>query len=306
MIIHNKQMINRSENVDDRSRNGSNAENFPKWKDLSFIKKVETTLEEPDLVNGYSLWRIRHFFSIHRDFSDFVVCNNEKERLQSNEFFKRIYNCLDFNCNLRANVMELFVQEFTSNQLACIDQVYKHYTRCGGNDDLYPKWLLFDYIDNEGKNTYDLGDKGALKARIQSINQIEYEVFVNSIIEIFEMEEDLKALELEHLVSDGRVNREIRERREEDFINKHLNEIKEIWEANKHKNGYLRIIVMPDYTPIDYGFQFIEDTIEKYSFHLLGISRSNSYVLVHFLWLATVTHLSLAIPYEMTYIKIEN
>ncbi|MGI6322617.1 MAG: hypothetical protein ACOXZO_04785 [Bacteroidales bacterium] len=298
-------MLKNNENVDDRSRNGSNAESFPKWKDLSFIENVERILIKPNLVNGYSPCQIRRFFELS-DSSDFVVCNNEKERLQSNEFFKRIYNCLDFNCNLQANVMELFVQEFTLNQLACIDQVYKHYIRCGRGDDLYPKWLLFDYIDNEGKNLYDLGDKEVLKARIQSINQIEYEVFVNFIIEVFEMEEYDKAVILKHLVSDGHVNREIREKREQDFINKHLNEIKEVWEANKHKEGSIQITVKPDYTPSDTGFQFIEEQTEKYSYRLLGISRSNSYILVDFLWLATITHLSLAIPYEITYPEIEN
>ena len=46
MIIHNKQMLNRSENVDDRSRNGSNAEHPPKREIVSLIKAVEKTAGE--------------------------------------------------------------------------------------------------------------------------------------------------------------------------------------------------------------------------------------------------------------------
>ena len=95
-------------------------------------------------------------------------------------------------------------------------------------------------------------------------------------------------------------------RRQEDFINRHIHEITEMWEANKHKNGYLRIFVKPDYTPSDAGFQFVEETFERSSFQPLGISRSNSYALVHFLWLATSTMFKLALPYEITYPEIEN
>jgi len=298
-------MSKKNENVDDRSRNGSNAESFPKWENLSFIKKVETTLEEPDLVNGYSLWRIRYFFSIHRDFSDFVVCNNEKERQQSNEFLERVTNCIDFNCRLRANVINHFRHEFTSNQLACISHVYKFYLPCAAFEDLYPKWLLFEYIDNEGKNTYDLDYTEAFKARIQSINQIEYEVFVNSIIELFEMKEDLKALEFEYLAKDGRKIGEIRKRREEDFKKKHINELKEICEANRHKSGYIKVNVKPDYTPDDDGFQFIE--LHEYPpCSIPDMYKNNSYVMVYLFWeLTTITEVW-KIYYDKTYPEIEN
>ena len=176
-------MLKSNENVDDRSRNGSNAENFPKRENVSFIKMVEKTLGRRNLISNYSMWQITKFFRIH-EFADFVVCNNEEERQQSNEFFRRVAYYLIFNRHLRTKVRELYYFKFTSNQLACINHVYKGiYVPVGEYDELYPKWLLFDYIDNEGENTFDLGDTEAFKTRIQSINQIKFEIFVNSIIE---------------------------------------------------------------------------------------------------------------------------
>lgn len=92
-----------------------------------------------------------------------------------------------------------------------------------------------------------------------------------------------------------------------DFINRHIGELVELWEANKHKKGYIEVYVKPDYTPYDCGFKFIEKRIKKSSFKPFGESRTDTYVLVHFLWQATYTQYKMAVPYELVYSpEVEN
>lgn len=299
-------MLKSNENVDDRSRNGSNAENFPKRENVSFIKMVEKTLGRRNLISNYSMWQITKFFRIH-EFADFVVCNNEEERQQSNEFFRRVAYYLIFNRHLRTKVRELYYFKFTSNQLACINHVYKGiYVPVGEYDELYPKWLLFDYIDNEGENTFDLGDTETFKARIYTIHQIEFEVFVNLIIEIWEADKDKVALECEYLAKDWRDIQEIRERKQEDFKKKHINELMEICEANKNKSGYIKVNVKPDYTPDEDGFKFVEVNTEDLSIDQIGLYKNNSFVIVELFWEATYIEESWKIFYDESYPVLEN
>jgi len=78
-----------------------------------------------------------------------------------------------------------------------------------------------------------------------------------------------------------------------------MNKLVELWEANKHKQGYIKVYVKPDYTPYDCGFQFIEKRIRKSTFKPFGESSTYTYALVHFLWQATNTQYKMAIPYEI-------
>lgn len=87
--------------------------------------------------------------------------------------------------------------------------------------------------------------------------------------------------------------------RQTDFINKHSSELIELWEANKHRGGYIEVYVKPDYTPYDCGFKFKKKRIRKSSFKPVGASSTNTYALVHFLWEATFTKYKVALAYEI-------
>jgi hypothetical protein len=80
-----------------------------------------------------------------------------------------------------------------------------------------------------------------------------------------------------------------------DFIIKYRDEIMEFWEANKHKKGYVKVVITPDYKPYECGFRFIEKRVKKSTFRILQESQTNSYALVHFLWEATYDHYRMAI-----------
>ena len=80
-----------------------------------------------------------------------------------------------------------------------------------------------------------------------------------------------------------------------DFIEKYRNEIGRIWEANKHKKGYIQIYITPDYKPYPSGIEFLEKRIRKTSFKPFGDSATDSYALVHFLWEATFTQYKMAV-----------
>lgn len=82
-----------------------------------------------------------------------------------------------------------------------------------------------------------------------------------------------------------------------EFMEEHKAEIIDIWEANKHKQGYIEIYITPNYNPYPTGFRFIEKRINKSSFKPLWKSATNTYALVHFLWEATFTQYKTAFAY---------
>jgi hypothetical protein len=83
-----------------------------------------------------------------------------------------------------------------------------------------------------------------------------------------------------------------------DFMKRHNEEIAKLWEANKHKKGYIKIYVTPDYQPYPCGFEFIERRIKKSTFKPLWKSETETYALVHFLWEATFTQYKAALAYN--------
>jgi len=80
-----------------------------------------------------------------------------------------------------------------------------------------------------------------------------------------------------------------------DFFDAHIDEIRETWEANKNKKGYIEIYITSDYKPYPTGFEFIEKRIRKSSFNFMWVSETEEYALVHFLWEATRTQYKLAV-----------
>lgn len=74
-------------------------------------------------------------------------------------------------------------------------------------------------------------------------------------------------------------------------------EIIKVWEANKHKAGYVEIYITPDYKPYPSGFEFIEKRIKKTSFKPLWESETDNYALVHLLWEAAHTQYKVALGY---------
>lgn len=90
-----------------------------------------------------------------------------------------------------------------------------------------------------------------------------------------------------------------------DFINEYYDEIVRVWEANKHRKGYIEVYITTDYKPYSNGFRFVEKRIRKDTFKPLSIfeSEGNNYALVHFLWQATYTQYRMAVGYEMEYVQ---
>jgi hypothetical protein len=85
---------------------------------------------------------------------------------------------------------------------------------------------------------------------------------------------------------------------EANFMTKYKNEISTFWEANKHKKGYMEVYVTPDYEPTQFGFRFIEKRVNKSDFMRGLISNTDTYALVHFLWMKTYTQYKVAFAYE--------
>jgi hypothetical protein len=81
-------------------------------------------------------------------------------------------------------------------------------------------------------------------------------------------------------------------------VKKHFNAIIELWEANKHKKGFIEIYITPDYNPYKRGFQFIEKRVDKSKFIIASTSKTDTYALVHFLWEKTHTKYKMAMAYE--------
>jgi len=196
-------MIINNENVDDRSRNGSNAENSSDRENVTLIKAVEKTAGKRNHDNGYSLDVLANAFKKHHELSECVKCSDEIEQHQVDELFARVADCLDFNVYLHRNVTTRLKGVFTSDQLACIFQAYNgiliKYT---GMSDVHAKQELYDYVDFEGKLLYDLGNVDEFKSKIESMNPIEYDVFVNVIQEFWGMDSKMVESLINYLKSD--------------------------------------------------------------------------------------------------------
>jgi hypothetical protein len=83
-----------------------------------------------------------------------------------------------------------------------------------------------------------------------------------------------------------------------DFIYEHYDEIIRLWEANKHKKGYIQIYITPDYKPYPCGFKFIEKRVWKSTFSPFKVFEGETKALVHFLWEATFTQFRMGIAYD--------
>lgn len=188
-------MYKNNDKVDDRSRNGSNAENSSDRENVTLIKAVEKTAGKRNHDNGYSLDVLANAFKKHHELSECVKYSDEIEQHQVDELFARVADCLDFNVYLHRNVTTRLKGVFTSDQLACIFQAYNgiliKYT---GMSDVHAKQELYDYVDFEGKLLYDLGNVDEFKTKIESMNPIEYDVFVNLIIDFWGMDDDMLGL----------------------------------------------------------------------------------------------------------------
>ena len=188
-------MLKKDDKVDDRSRNGSNTENSSDRENVTLIKAVEKTAGKRNHDNGYSLDVLANAFKKQHELSECVKCSDEIEQHQVDELFARVADCLDFNVYLHRNVTTRLKGVFTSDQLACIFQAYNgiliKYT---GMSDVHAKQELYDYVDFEGKLLYDLGNVDEFKTKIESMNPIEYDVFVNLIIDFWGMDDDMLGL----------------------------------------------------------------------------------------------------------------
>lgn len=83
-----------------------------------------------------------------------------------------------------------------------------------------------------------------------------------------------------------------------DFIERYKDEIAELWEANKHKKGYVEIYITPDYKLYPWGLNFIEKSVKASTFKPLWKSDTETYALVHFFWEATFTQYKAAMAYS--------
>jgi hypothetical protein len=164
-------MLNKKNDVDDRSRNGSNAENSPKREIVTLMKAVEKTAGVPNHVNGYSIDVLANFFRKNYDFAEFIICYNDDEIMQVNQLFERVTDCLDFVVYLQRKVAERLKGKFTADQLACIFHAYNGImVTYAGKSTTLIKEVLFDFIDKEGNTMYDIGNPETFKAKIGLIN----------------------------------------------------------------------------------------------------------------------------------------
>ena len=147
---------------------------------------------EPNHHSGYSLDVLANFFNKDSDFGMFFGNMIPEEQSIVNDIFARIADSLDFNVYLQRKVALDFQGKFTDEQLACIIQAYNGiWINYQGESETQIKAILLDYIDHEGQAVYAIGDITAFKKQIESINKFEFEIFVNLILEIWGMGDDM-------------------------------------------------------------------------------------------------------------------
>jgi hypothetical protein len=134
--------------ANDHSKNGRSAAKSQEWKKegSNLIKAVHKTAGERNHMHGYSLDILANFFRKNNDFAKFVNPANENERIQVNELFARVTDCLDFNIYLQRKVATHLKGKFTSDQLECIFQAFNGI------------WIQYD-----DKFTYGLSRSGRVR-----------------------------------------------------------------------------------------------------------------------------------------------
>jgi hypothetical protein len=207
-MLYVRSMFKPKNNANDHSKNGRSTAKFPKREkeDSNFIRAVIETTGERNHMHGYSLDVLANFFRKNYDFAKFVNPTNENERIQVNELFERVTDCLDFNVYLQRKVATHLKGKFTSDQLACIFQAYNGiWIKYDNRLETFVKEELYDFIDHEGKAMYNIGDANAFKTKIDSMNPFEFEIFVNLIMEVRGIEGNVIERMHEFLLSDNKL-----------------------------------------------------------------------------------------------------
>jgi hypothetical protein len=156
---------------------------------LDIIEYVDIIIGKPNHKNGYSTDKLAFFFQRNSDFARFVANTNEEDEVQINEIFARVTESLHFHVYLQRKVARHLKGVFTSDQLCCIFQAFNGIlVRNDDRSDISIKESLYDYINHEGKGRCDLGDVDAFKAKIEAINLFEFEIFINLVLEAWDIE----------------------------------------------------------------------------------------------------------------------
>lgn len=178
--------------ADDHSRNGHSTETPKKGNAENILILLMQNVGVPNHHSGYSLDVLANFFNKDIDFASYCGTLIPEEQSLLNDIFSRIADNLDFNVYLQRKVAVDFQGKFTDEQLACIFQAYNSiWINYQGESETQTKSILLDYIDHEGQAVYAIGDITAFKELIESINKFEFEIFVNLILEIWGMGNDM-------------------------------------------------------------------------------------------------------------------
>jgi len=180
--------------VESRSRNENNTTNVPdrELEGSSLLNTLNQIVGEPNHENGYSSDKLANFFRKNSDFAKFVISSNETDKIQVNKLFERVADCLDFNVYLQRKVATHLKGKFTADQLHCIFQAFNGiWIQYDGNLETHIKETLYDYINHEGSTMFDIGDVNVFKNTIENLNPFEFEIFVNLILEIWGIEENM-------------------------------------------------------------------------------------------------------------------
>lgn len=136
--------------------------------------------------------KLANFFNIDIDFAMCLGNLIPEEHLIVNDIFKRNADSLDFNVYMQRKVAVDYQGVFSDEQLKCIFHAYHGiWINYHGQTDIPCKSRLFDFIENEGQGLYELVDVAAFMEKIDSMNSHEFEIFVNLIVEIWGMEDDM-------------------------------------------------------------------------------------------------------------------
>ena len=135
----------------------------------------------------YSLDKLAEFFRFEINYTNQFKNADLLDESITTVIFEKVSESLDFNVYLQRKIATKLKGIFNSDQFACIIDAFREVTFLPYDNtlDSKVKEILFEFIDDSDDGYPELGDKKDFKARIESMNQFEFEILVNLIVEIW-------------------------------------------------------------------------------------------------------------------------
>jgi len=144
----------------------------------SFIKAVKTAVGEPNHLKGYTLDKLAKYFTQENNFSQHFVTGNDEDRNLLNGISWSLTSSLAFNYIVLEQIEMHIKSRFTVPEIMFLISTLNN-SLIISDDYAFEnlKKNLLKYLDEKGRADSNLSDFDKFKAKIETMNTIELQIF---------------------------------------------------------------------------------------------------------------------------------